>query len=65
MKLNGKNWWCSLFPALCFTDVSNGVISDNAKTLLKENLNDEEYNLLIKKTPKIKLKFKIIELLNK
>ena len=64
-KANGHNWWCSLFPALCFTNVSNGMISKEAKNILKENLGDEELNILVGKAPKIKLKFKLIELINK
>ena len=64
MKLIGKNWWCSLFPALCFTDVSNGVIDSKAKDNLSNNLNDEEMELILSKTPKIKFKFKLIEMLN-
>lgn len=65
VKLVGKNWWCSLFPALCFTDVSDGLVSDEAKELLDENLSNEEVDLLFGKTPKIKLKFKLLEFFNK
>ena len=63
-KLNGQNWWCSLFPALCFTDVSNGKIDSDSKNKLKENLSSEEYHILLDKSPKIKIKFKLIELFN-
>ena len=62
---NGHNWWCSLFPALCFTDISNGKIDKNSEKTLKENLNDEEMNILLEKTPKIQFKFKIIEFFTK
>lgn len=58
----GKNWWCSLFPALCFTDVSSGYINEEANNILKENLNNEEYDLLTNKSPKIQIKFKILEI---
>lgn len=64
-KANGHNWWCSLFPALCFTEASNGTIDSTAKRNLEENLNNEEVELLLDKTPKIKFKFKLIELFNK
>ena len=63
-EAKGQNWWCSLFPALCFTDVSNGVIDSKAKDNLSNNLNDEEMELILSKTPKIKFKFKLIEMLN-
>ena len=54
-KAEGKNWWCSLFPSLCFTDVSNGIIDKNA----------EEYTLITSNNQDVKFKFKLIELFNK
>ena len=63
--LSGHNWWCSLFPALCFSDISNGKIDESSKKNLKENLSNEEMDILLNKKPKIKFKFKIIELFNK
>jgi stage II sporulation protein R len=61
-EAKGQNWWCSLFPALCFTDVSTGIIDKSADDNLKASLNSEEYNLLTENSTKIKFKFKIIEL---
>ena len=36
-EAKGKNWWCSLFPPLCFVDISAGVIdtSENVKFKFK------------------------------
>ena len=62
-KQNGHNWWCSLFPALCFTNSNNGEISKTSQKNLEKNLSKEEMEILLEKTPKIK--FKIIELFNK
>ena len=64
-KAEGKNWWCSLFPSLCFTDVSNGIIDKKSEKILKSNLKQEEFTLITSKTQDIKFKFKIIELFNK
>lgn len=61
----GKNWWCSLYPPLCFTDVSSGVIDEESQEVLKNNLTDDEYILISKGNENIKLKFKIIELISK
>ena len=63
-KANGKNWWCSLFPPLCFIDISNGYIEENEQDILKNNLSDEEFLLISSSSPEIKLKFKLLELLN-
>ena len=64
-KAEGKNWWCSLFPSLCITDVSNGIIDKNAEKTLKSNLNSEEYTLITSNNQDVKFKFKLIELFNK
>lgn len=57
----GQNWWCSLFPPLCFVDISSGVIDENSKDNLKENLSDEEFAIITSTDEKIKLKFKLLE----
>jgi len=64
-KANGKNWWCSLFPPLCFVDISSGVIDENSEEYLKDNLTDEEFAIITDNSNDVKFKFKIIELLNK
>ena len=42
----GHNWWCVLYPNLCFLDKTCAVVSDEGKEDLKEVLTDEEYQLL-------------------
>ncbi len=58
----GQNWWCSLFPPLCFVDISSGVIDENSKDNLKENLSEEEFAIITSSDEKIKLKFKLLEI---
>lgn len=60
----GQNWWCSLFPPLCFVDMSSGVIDEESKDLLKENLSEEDFAIITSDSGNIHLKFKIIEFLN-
>lgn len=43
---SGKNWWCVLYPPLCFVDASMGVLPDSSKENLKNILTDEEYNAI-------------------
>ena len=51
-----------MFPSLCFIDVSSGVVDDNAKENLQDNLQKESYDIISDtKKPDIKLKFKLIE----
>lgn len=42
----GHNWWCVLYPSLCFTDTACTVVSDEGKQGLKEVLTAEEYEMV-------------------
>lgn len=57
----GNNWWCVLFPPLCFVDVSSGIVPEDSKELIKENLSEEEYSLISDQSSEVKFKFKLIE----
>ena len=62
-KAEGKNWWCVMFPSLCFIDVSSGIVNDEAKENLEQNLDAESYNLISdKNNSEIQFKFKLVEL---
>lgn len=61
-EARGQNWWCVMFPPLCFVDVSTGVVPDDSKKEMQESLNDEEYDLISKTdNSEIHFKFKLIE----
>lgn len=61
-KAKGKNWWCVMFPSLCFVDVSSGIVPEESKEELQNVLSDEEYAIISDNTnPDIKLKFKLLE----
>ena len=61
----GKNWWCVMFPPLCFVDEENGVIDKSTDEKLQSVLDEEEYNLITTKNKEegnvVKFKFKIVE----
>jgi len=61
---NGQNWWCSLFPPLCFVDISSGMLDNISEELLKEDLSEEGFSLISSTSGDVKFKFKLIELLN-
>lgn len=62
-EAKGKNWWCVMFPSLCFIDVSSGIVNDEAKENLENNLQKESYTIISDtQKPNIKFKFKLIEL---
>ena len=64
-KATGKNWWCVMFPPLCFVDVTHGVVPEDTKEDLKQVLSEEEYKIITQAAYEeeipIKIKFKIVE----
>ena len=59
----GQNWWCVMFPPLCFVDVTSGVVPEESKDLLEDNLSEEEFALVSKDSgPEIQFKFKLLEI---
>ena len=58
----GENWWCVMFPPLCFVDVTSGIVPDESKDMLKRNLSDEEYEIISNNSDDVYLKFKIVEM---
>ena len=53
----GQNWWCVMFPPLCFVDITHSVAYNLEKELDIELNEDEE--------PPLKLKWKIVEFIKK
>ena len=64
-EAKGQNWWCVMFPPLCFVDISSGVVPDESKELMENNLSEEEFALVSNKTSdEIQFKFKLLEFFN-
>ena len=64
-KAEGKNWWCVMFPPLCFVDISSGVVPEESKEVLQDNLTEEEFALISdKSSDEIQFKFKLLEFFN-
>ncbi|HEX2926576.1 MAG TPA: stage II sporulation protein R [Ruminiclostridium sp.] len=65
-KGSGANWWCVLFPPLCFIDATHGAIPDSVKQKLKRSISAEEYKLITTSDNDdipVKIKFKLVEFL--
>ena len=45
-EAKGKNWWCVMFPTLCFVDETYDVITEENKEQFREILTEEEYESL-------------------
>ena len=62
-EAKGENWWCVMFPPLCFVDVTSGIVPDSSKQVMKDNLSTEEYSLISESNSEVEFKFKIVEVL--
>ncbi len=65
-EAKGQNWWCVMFPPLCFVDTSSGIVPEESKEDLENSLTDEEFSIVSDNEENLtfKLKFKILEILN-
>lgn len=60
-KSEGKNWWCVMYPTLCFVDSTYQNVPDESKEKLKENLTEEEYDSLLTGGDEVEYGFKIFD----
>ncbi len=77
-KGGGKNFWCVLYPSLCYIDSTYAVVPDSSKELLQTLLPEDDFQSLLrarrvsfdraKKTeqdpllPRLNIRFKLAEL---
>ena len=45
-EAKGQNWWCVMYPPLCFIDESTAVVTAEGKKELKDALTPEDYAAL-------------------
>lgn len=60
----GKNWWCVLFPSLCFVDGTYSVVPEESKEELEEVIGEENYQTLFtteEEDRKIEIRWKAAE----
>ncbi len=59
----GENWWCVMYPPLCFTD-GIATISHENRQKLKESLSSADYSLITNQSHgsiPVEVRFKIVE----
>lgn len=42
-KAQGHNWWCVLFPSLCFVDETTATVPEDSRKKLEDSLTEEQY----------------------
>ncbi len=59
----GENWWCVMYPPLCFTAETQGQLGEKELALLQGSLSPETYKLICESDRiVIKPSFKLVEL---
>lgn len=62
-EAQGKNWWCVLYPPLCFVDAVYGEVPKESKEELKGVLTEEEYSMVSGEN--VKFRFKYLKIFNR
>jgi stage II sporulation protein R len=61
----GANWWCVLFPPLCFVDITHGLTREEAKDNLQRVLTGEELDAIVTAASAdevpVEIRFKVLE----
>lgn len=58
-EAEGKNWWCVMFPTLCFVDETYDVITEENKEQFRDILSEEEYESLLQSMTELENKQKV------
>lgn len=63
-KGEGHNWWCVLYPSLCFIQPSYAVLPSSSQAALRSSVGDSDYEKMqVQERPSVHVRFKILELL--
>ena len=60
----GQNWWCVMYPNLCFRGAVYEVVEDEAKKSLQQVLDEDEYDAVLK-SGKYKVRFQYLDFFNR
>ncbi|MDE6888431.1 MAG: stage II sporulation protein R [Eubacterium sp.] len=60
----GQNWWCVMYPNLCFHGAVYEVVEDEAKKSLQQVLDEDEYDAVLK-SGKYKVRFQYLDFFNR
>lgn len=60
-EAKGQNFWCVMYPTLCFVDSTYQVVPEESKEELKHTLTDEEYQALLGEDKSVSFGFKLLD----
>ncbi len=59
----GRNWWCVLYPALCFVDSTHGIVPELSRKELRSLLSEEDFSAVMDPDTRIRIRLKFLEIL--
>lgn len=59
----GQNYWCVLYPSLCFSDSLHAVMPEESEHLLKTLIPEEDYTALKTGRIRFRIRFRLAEIL--
>lgn len=60
-QARGRNWWCVLYPRLCFIDATHGILPESSRQELKLLLSEDDYSSLIQDPSQIRIRLKLLQ----
>lgn len=57
----GHNWWCVMYPPLCFKEGEEVTLSRESEKILREKLDSDTYEIITQKNNEVVVKFKIVQ----
>ena len=60
----GRNWWCVLYPRLCFIDSTHAILPEDSRQELKNILSEEDYYAVLEDPIQIRFRLKLLELIH-
>lgn len=57
-QAKGHNWWCVLYPSLCFADALKPSMTEEGEEKLQQVLDEDAYDLLLH-PQKLKIRFRL------
>ena len=58
----GHNWWCVMYPPLCFKEGEEVRLSKESEKILREKLDKDTYDIITKNDKEVVVKFKLVEI---
>lgn len=61
----GHNWWCVMFPPLCFVSDAKGEAPESSQDILRQNMSQDSYDIITADEESelpVVFKFKLLEL---